>query len=36
MLLMPSTRIQPIVNLAVMEKNYSRKEDRQHFDMSDG
>ena len=36
MLLVPSIHIQPIVNIEVQEKNYSKKENRQHFDMNDG
>lgn len=35
-LLVPSRNIQPIVNIEVMERNYSRKDNQRHFDMNDG
>lgn len=35
-LLIPNDKIQPIVNFDNMEKNYNRKDNRLHFDLTDG
>jgi DNA-directed RNA polymerase III subunit RPC1 len=36
MLLVPHKGVKPIVNIEVQERNYNKKENKQHFDLADG